>query len=51
MVFIFKNDACLAETFPLLFCFSITNTARKTQMQLQKIHKRSCTAFRKLMCV
>ena len=46
------------ETFPLLFCFAITNAARKkqtqlwkTQMHLRKIHKRSCTAFRKLMCV
>jgi len=25
--------------------FAITNAAWKTQMQLQKIHKRSCTVF------
>ena len=28
--------------------FTITNAAWKTQMQLQKIHKQSCTAFWKL---
>ena len=54
-----------AETFPLLFCFSVTNAARKTQTQLRKtqaqlwktqtqprkIRKLSCTVFRKTMCV
>ena len=47
-----------AETFPLLFCFSVINTARKTQTQLwktqtqpRKICKWSCTAFQKPMCV
>jgi len=42
----------------LLFCFAVTNAARKTQtqlwktqMQLRKICKQSCTVFWKLMCV
>ena len=40
-----------AETFPLLFCFSVTNAARKTQTQPRKIRKRRSTVFHKPMCV
>ena len=40
-----------SATILLLFYFAIASTSRKTQTQLQKIRKRSSTAFRKLMCV
>jgi len=46
-----KMTCVFVETFPLLFCFSVITAAQKTQTQLQKIRKRSCTAFRKLICV
>ena len=45
---VFKKT--FAETFLLLFCFSVTHVAWKTQTQLRKICKQSCTMFQKLMC-
>ena len=49
---------CACKNLSVAVLLSVTNAARKTQTQLwktqtrpRKIHKRSCTAFRKPMCV
>jgi len=43
---------CICENhFCYYFALLLQTRLRKTQKQLQKIHKRSCTAFWKLMCV
>jgi len=46
-----KNDARLRKPFLLLCFFVITNSAPEDTNAPRKIHKRSCTAFRKLMCI
>jgi len=50
MVHVFKSEVRLWKPFPLLFCSAVTNAAQKTQTQLRKIRKQSCTVFGNL-CV
>ena len=51
MVRFFKHAPCLQNHFRYCAAFSLQMQLQKTQTQLRKIGKRSCTAFRKVMCV
>jgi len=47
MIHVDKNNACLRKSSPLLCFFAVQMQLWKTQTQLQKIRKQSCTAFQK----